>query len=169
MDKYEVVDKLDNNYKKFPNLSDEKWVKLIYAKGLILQIDKPPLVKVPKYVANWFELNKDDLSRSIFNECTESQDSQEGTNKFYDWLCERYDSIEILCQMKNGYEIIEPKYLVPVPNLSKEFFYTVESGEYISFCQRKNIDNVKSKVKFTLEEVKQRFPELIETIEEVDE
>lgn len=168
MDKYEVIDKINNNSYKFIQSAD-KWVKVEYVESLILQIDKPTLVKVPRYVANWFELNKDDLSRSIFIECTESQDSQEGTNQFYDWLCERYDSIEILCQMKNGYEIIDPKYLVPVPNLSKDFFYTVGLGEHISFCQRKNINNVKSKVKFTLEEVKQRFPELIETIEEVDE
>ena len=88
--------------------------------------------------------------------------------KVWEWLKDEGHQAVFSKAYTDGYEVEEePKYIVPVPNLSKEFFYTAD-GQHISFCQRRNIDDVKSKVKFTLKEVERLFPELVDTVEKVE-
>lgn len=130
-------------------------------------LDEPQKVKVPLFVAKWIpkcrELNwtlPDLLAPEAF-ESSFARNTEE-------WLRQDKQNYDILARAwLDGYEVEEePKFLVPVPNLTKEFFYTID-GEHISFCQRNSIDSVKSKVKFTKTEVEKMFPDLANTVEKV--
>ncbi|MFU0785760.1 MAG: hypothetical protein ACFWTP_05485 [Enterococcus gilvus] len=177
-EKEELVNQLNG---RLTNCPSDSWDKG-YNEGIktavrvarnLPTVDEPQKVKVPAFVADWIELCKEkaDLS-SCLNGYYEIGDGtivrpRGFSEEFYDWLSD-YDHMHDLARAYlDGYEVEEePKWIVPVPNLSKDFFYTAD-GEHISFCQRKNINDVKSKVKFTLKEVERLFPELVDTLEKV--
>lgn len=70
---------------------------------------------VPKFVAEWFEDNKDDLEFAIRELCVDSYGSaQQG---MLDWIQQSENNpIETLVRMKDGYEVEkEPLYYVRLP------------------------------------------------------
>ncbi|WP_142423207.1 DUF1642 domain-containing protein [Enterococcus durans] len=72
---------------------------------------------VPKFVAEWFEDNKDDLEFAIWELCVDSYGSaQQG---MLDWIQQSENKpIETLVRMKDGYEVEkEPKYIVKIGKL----------------------------------------------------
>lgn len=72
---------------------------------------------VPKFVAEWFEDNKDDLEFAIWELCVDSYGSaQQG---MLDWIQQSENKpIETLVRMKNGYEVEkEPLYEVIIGDL----------------------------------------------------
>ncbi|ERK34780.1 hypothetical protein I131_12650 [Enterococcus faecium CRL1879] len=75
-------------------------------------LDEPQKPVVPKFVAEWFEDNKDDLEFAIWELCVDSYGSaQQG---MLDWIQQSENNpIETLIRMKDGYEIEkEPLYSV---------------------------------------------------------
>ncbi|ELB27751.1 DUF1642 domain-containing protein [Enterococcus faecium] len=72
---------------------------------------------VPKFVAEWFEDNKDDLEFAIWELCVDSYGSaQQG---MLDWIQQSENNpIETLVRMKDGYEVEKvPKYIVKIGKL----------------------------------------------------
>ncbi|CAH2252768.1 Protein of unknown function (DUF1642) [Enterococcus faecium] len=67
-------------------------------------LDEPQKPVVPKFVAEWFEDNKDDLEFAIWELCVDSYDSaQQG---MLDWIQQSENKpIETLVRMKDGYEV----------------------------------------------------------------
>lgn len=78
---------------------------------LMKKIDEPQKPVVPKFVAEWFEDNKDDLEFAIWELCVDSYGSaQQG---MLDWIQQSENNpIETLVRMKDGYEVEESKWVV---------------------------------------------------------
>ena len=79
---------------------------------LMKKLDEPKKPVVPKFVAEWFEDNKDDLEFAIWELCVDSYGSaQQG---MLDWIQQSENKpIETLVRMKDGYEVEkEPLYSV---------------------------------------------------------
>ena len=77
-------------------------------------LDEPQKPVVPKFVAEWFEDNKDDLEFAIWELCVDSYGSaQQG---MLDWIQQSENKpIETLVRMKDGYEVEkEPLYRVKI-------------------------------------------------------
>ena len=70
---------------------------------------------VPKFVAEWFEDNKDDLEFAIWELCVDSYGSAE--QGMLNWIQQSENKpIETLIRMKDGYEVEkEPLYYVRLP------------------------------------------------------
>ncbi|PCE13278.1 DUF1642 domain-containing protein [Enterococcus faecium] len=80
-------------------------------------LDEPQKPVVPKFVAEWFEDNKDDLEFAIWELCVDSYGSaQQG---MLDWIQQSENKpIETLVRMKDGYEVEkEPLYEVIIGDL----------------------------------------------------
>ena len=84
---------------------------------IIKKIDEPQKPVVPKFVADWFEENKEVLDLAIFMAVRELDD-EEWPHKtdFENWLdVAENKPIETLIRMKDGYEVKkEPLYCVKI-------------------------------------------------------
>lgn len=82
---------------------------------IISQIHEPQKVVVQKFVAEWYEKNKDDLNTAIYKAITEiyrkiNSDNDDWLDTFEGWLAYEDNSISILVQMQLfGYEIEQEK------------------------------------------------------------
>lgn len=87
-----------------------------HALKLAKQLDEPQKPVVPKFVAEWFEDNKDDLEFSIWELCVDSFNSDE--QGVFDWIQQSENKpIETLVRMKDGYEVEKkPRWVVKLPN-----------------------------------------------------
>lgn len=75
---------------------------------------EPQKVKVPAFVAEWFEENKHNLNFSICELCEDGKapvDLCEGITNFEQWFYLNQD-IETLIRMSDGYEVKEPEWTV---------------------------------------------------------
>lgn len=88
-----------------------------HCEALIEQLDEPQKVKVPQFVAEWFEENKHNLNFAIYELCEAGKvpvDLYEGLSAFERWFYLNHD-IETLIRMQDGYEVEEePKWVVKV-------------------------------------------------------
>ncbi|NQM39291.1 DUF1642 domain-containing protein [Streptococcus suis] len=111
---------------------------------LINQIHEPQKVVVPKFVAEWYERNKDDLNTAIYSTIAETYRKVNGENDdlldtFEGWLVYEGNSILILIQMQFfGYEVEQEKlYEVTVPgtsNYKNQRQHLVKQGKHWFFC-----------------------------------
>ncbi|MFH0402059.1 DUF1642 domain-containing protein [Streptococcus sp. A23] len=111
---------------------------------LINQIHEPQKVVVPKFVAEWYERNKDDLNTAIYSTITRTYRKVNGENDdlldtFESWLVYQENSILILVQMQLfGFEIEQEKlYEVTVPgtsNYKNQRQHLVKQGKHWFFC-----------------------------------
>ena len=90
---------------------------------IISQIDEPQKVIIPKFVAEWYEKNNDDLNTAICGAIIGAYRKVNGENDdfldtFEELVVYEDNSILILVQMKLfGYEIEQEKlYTVEIPN-----------------------------------------------------
>lgn len=134
MNKQEAKQKLHNiAFAKMNTRPDD--LKLADVMQVIDQIDEPQTVVVPKFVAEWYERNKDNLNTAIYSTITETYRKVNGENDnlldtFEGWLVYEDNSILILIQMQLfGYEIEQGKlYTVEIPNPNR----TTEPIIYLS-------------------------------------
>ena len=103
------------------NRKEEQFKSTIYTNIIddLNQLDEPQKPVVPKFVADWFEDNKDALDLAIFMAIRELDD-EEWPHKtdFENWLdVAKNKPIETLIRMKDGYEV------------EKESLYRVKLGE----------------------------------------
>lgn len=126
MNKKELIDYcniLKEKKNKFINCID---VDRIIKK--IKQLDEPPKVKVPQFVADWYEENKDDFEYEVWR-YLKNWNSQQKT-EFYEWM--NYASNKPLQTLVNmhqfGYTVEEKKrYRVKLKNNSEEIDYLVNT------------------------------------------
>lgn len=89
-----------------------------YSQRVIDMMDEPHKPVVPKFVADWFEENKDDLDNAIFGYLVfwEERDTD---SVLYQWFAKSENNpIEKLIRMKDGYEVEkEPLYEVIIGDL----------------------------------------------------
>ena len=121
MNKQKLIDKYTAEISRLrpycPNrhLISEKLKYDLYKEILddLEQLDEPQKPVVPKFVADWFEENKDDLDNAIFGYLVfwEERDTD---SVLYQWFAKSENNpIETLIRMKDGYEVEkEPLYRV---------------------------------------------------------
>ena len=93
---------------------------------IISQIDEPKKVVVPKFVAYWYEENKDDLEYNLYKLCTDFRE-QKLREDFHGWFNDDNNkSIETLVLMhKFCYEVEKEKlYTVEIPNPNSKYCKT---------------------------------------------
>ncbi|MEO1768290.1 DUF1642 domain-containing protein [Candidatus Enterococcus ferrettii] len=113
------------------------------------KIDEPQKVKVPAFVAEWYEKNKSNLEFRIWK-YIKNWDDQEW-NDFKSWMDKNNNkSFETLTQMQYGYEVEEePKYYVKLPGTAWET-YLVRSDENELILWQ----NTRTGTQFTEKEIK---------------
>ena len=92
---------------------------------LIEQLDEPEKVKVPQFVADWYEENKDDFEGNLFRYIINISSIFDGAklNEFDRWfLLASTKSFQTLVNMHQfGYEVEEEKrYIVKIKNLDSD-------------------------------------------------
>lgn len=125
MNKQELIDKLKND---LTAMSEIKGKKYEYDKGyeraikehlaMITALDWPEKPVVPKFVADWYEKNKDDLEYNLYKLCIEfcEQKLRVDLNGWFG--NDGNKPIETIVKMKlYGYEVEKEKlYTVEIPN-----------------------------------------------------
>ena len=83
---------------------------------LIKQLDEPKPVKVPPFVAVWYEINKDNLDKNIAYLCLNNWGEFINDKTLFNWMKNIDNFIQILVDMPRfGYEVEKEKwYLVKV-------------------------------------------------------
>ena len=118
MNKQELIERI----KKL----DEPYLKAEFVLELVKQLDEPKPVKVPPFVAVWYEENKDDFETSLFQciyELFEKRDDSE-LNEFEYWVIDgNTKPFQTLVNMHQfGYEVEEEKrYLVKMKGIDTNF------------------------------------------------
>ncbi|HEM4745467.1 TPA: DUF1642 domain-containing protein [Streptococcus suis] len=179
MNKQEAKQKLHNiAFAKMNTRPDD--LKLADVMQVIDQIDEPQTVVVPKFVAEWYERNKDNLNTAIYSTITETYRKVNGENDnlldtFEEWLVYEDNSILILIQMQFfGFEIEQEKlYTVEIPNpnsIGTEVHILMMNGFKQVVIKKELGNDWKKKKAFQLteEEIKQDFEWAWQFREEVD-
>ena len=80
------------------------------------QLDEPKPVKVPPYVAVWYEINKDNLDKNIAYLCLNNWGEFINDKTLFNWMSNTDNFIQILVNMHQfGYEVEkEKRYLVKI-------------------------------------------------------
>ena len=137
-------------------------------------LDEPQKPVVPKFVAEWFEENKDDLDTAIFGYLVFWQERYTDS-VLYQWFDKSKNKpIETLIRMKDGYEVEkEPLYYVKLPVV---YFNHLDLETYLMKDDRGNItiadNNDFDDMKFTESEIKaidERYWPFAVPVEEVVE
>lgn len=120
MNKQELIEKIEvlpaENYKYRPYV-DKK-----VALGLVRQLDEPEKEKIPQFVADWYEENKDDFEGNLFRciyEIYKKRNDNELT-KFEKWIIDdKTKPFKTLVNMHQfGYVVEkEKRYLVKVKGI----------------------------------------------------
>ena len=110
-----------------------------------------PLVEVPKFVADWFEKNEDDLSFKIWGYLINWK-LQDKKSDFFKWMKKESECIEILIHMQDGYTVKKEQLYeirLPIPDSDIE-------NDYALVDIRGNIweDAFPTKYKLTKQEIK---------------
>lgn len=94
---------------------------------------EPELVEVPQFVADWFEVNKDNLEYNIWNYIFEWRAKETDADAIFKFWIGTSDNepLETLIRMKDGYTIKqEPKWVVKFEDFGEEFYFTWWSNIY---------------------------------------
>lgn len=120
----EAIERIEYNGEFFCNEFGET-IKMVPAETVIEivnQIDtRPKHVIVPRFVADWYEINKDDLNTAIYQAMIETDNrksNDEVLDEFELWLIHNKNSLSTLIQMKLfSYEVEkEQLYVVAIPD-----------------------------------------------------
>lgn len=84
--------------------------------NIVEQLNEPQKVKVPAYVAEWFEINKEQLEVAIWDLTTETYETdRDQLSEIQLWIKESDRPYKTLISMQDGYEVEEePKWVVKV-------------------------------------------------------
>lgn len=113
----------------------------------VKQLDEPQKPVVPKFVAEWFEENKDNLEFAIWELCVDPYNA-EAEPEIIDWIqCTENKPIETIIRMKDGYEVEkEPLYIVELPSITPSKLVYDEDyckyrivGDYTIGCLRHHL------------------------------
>lgn len=123
------VQRLIEKYKKLEGVWDAEGAES--ARKIFLadleRLDEPGKVKVPQFVADWYEANKDDFELNLWVFLTEfDEENIDMSERFGIWLGDEDNNpIQTLVNMHQfGYEVEEEKrYRVKMKNMSEENTY----------------------------------------------
>lgn len=92
---------------------------------LIKQLDEPEKVKVPPFVAVWYEINKENFDENIAYLCLNNWGEFINDKTLFNWMSNTDNFIQILVNMHQfGYEVEKGKrYLVKMKGMSEENTY----------------------------------------------
>lgn len=119
--------------------TDYTYILLEVENELSNQLDEPQPVKVPQFVANWYEENKDDFEGNLYR-CTHNIPSTfDGAklNEFEKWfLTAGTKQFQTLVNMHQfGYEVEkEKRYYVKI-TAAEQYLVRVEDENFLGFLQ----------------------------------
>ncbi|HEM3531980.1 DUF1642 domain-containing protein [Streptococcus suis] len=123
MNKQEAINQIKLLKARETFMSETIWVKQDDVIGIVHKIHEPQKVVVPKFVAEWYERNKDDINTALYRAIIGTYRKVNGENDdspdtFEEWIVYEDNSILILVQMHLfGYEVEQEKlYTVEIPN-----------------------------------------------------
>ena len=119
MNKQKLIEKIKNLKHHVQNKS---WVDRRLVLNLIEQLDEPEKVKVPQFVADWYEEHKDIFEYSLFDYVYRFDQQKE--SDFKDWFDDfKTKALQTLVNMHQfGYTVEEEKrYLVKVKGIDTNF------------------------------------------------
>lgn len=112
------LNELIEKYKRYEGKWNSKTGEL--ARQIFLedlqQLDKPQPVKVPPFVAVWYEINKENFDKNIAYLCLNNWGEFINDKTLFNWMSNTDNFIQILVNMHQfGYEVEkESKYIVKV-------------------------------------------------------
>ncbi|GMS56941.1 DUF1642 domain-containing protein [Enterococcus raffinosus] len=127
MNKQEVLEKLEQKKETILRsqknllMGSELWqvyearaATFMSAINIVEQLNEPQKVKVPAYVAEWFEINKEQLEVAIWDLTTETYETdRDQLSEIQLWIKESDRPYKTLISMQDGYEVEEePKWVV---------------------------------------------------------
>lgn len=136
MNKQELIDKYEATECVVNFVREKTLLKSILRD--LKQLDEPEKVKVPQFVANWYEENKDDFETSLFYciyELLKKRNDNE-LSEFEKWVIdENTEPFKTLVNMHQfGYEVEkEKRYLVTLKN--RQPLVKSQSGSTLYFSQ----------------------------------
>ena len=107
MKKQEALKRIEAQKKTIIELTG--WAVYVYIEELIKSIDEPEKVKVPQFVADWYEKHKDDLEYDIWEYILRWGKQQK--SEFYEWMNHANNKpLQTLANMHQfGYEVEKKK------------------------------------------------------------
>lgn len=132
MNKQELIYKIEKLPYNLGPIVDTMKINRAGLIKLIEQLDEPKKVKVPQFVANWYEENKDDFEGNLFRciNTISSMYEDEELNDFENWVIEAHtEPFQILVNMHQfGYTVEkEKRYWVKMKGINSE-------SEYLYYC-----------------------------------
>ena len=137
MNKQELIEKFENLLKRGYLL-----INMYDVLDLVKKLDEPQKVKVPQFVADWYEKHKDDLEYDIWEYILHWGKQQK--SEFYEWMNHANNKpFQTLANMHQfGYEVEkEPKYTVSLKN--GQPLVKSKSGNTLYFSQDITAGNYK--------------------------
>ena len=119
------------------------WAVYVYIEELIKSLDEPQPVKVPQFVADWYERNENNLDYNIWEYIYNWDDQEE--SEFKNWFNCSKKAFQTLVNMHQfGYEVEEEKrYVVKVKgNIKDNMLVYGEFLERYFFAKNSNLYNV---------------------------
>lgn len=133
--------------------------QVVHMVNTVLKLDEPQKPVVPKFVAEWFEENKDDLEFPIWELCVDSYGSKD-EHGMLNWIQQSENNpIETLIRMKEGYEVEkEPLYHVKLTIPGATYYliqtFLMPGYTHMSFSAATERYGAKWKNTFTESEIK---------------
>ncbi|WP_449159695.1 DUF1642 domain-containing protein [Streptococcus sp.] len=157
------------------NMADKVFMRKIYKSVLedLKQLDKPQKVTVPQFVADWYEENKNNLDKNIYD-CIVGWGIH--SNDEREWMRETKPFQTLVNMHQFGYTVEkEKRYLVTVKNIGDGWEYLKWNSvqQYWYFGNKEKLDGVR--LYHTLENLQKGgfgsgiFVNPLFTIEEVTE
>ena len=131
MNKQEVLEKLEQKKETILRsqknllMGSELWqvyearaATFMSAINIVEQLNEPQKVKVPAFVAEWFEINKEQLEVAIWDLTTETYETdRDQLSEIQLWIKESDRPYKTLISMQDGYEVEEePKWVLKHQN-----------------------------------------------------
>lgn len=117
MNKKELIERIEGLKNIFGNKAE--YIEIDAAIELISELDEPEKVKVPQFVADWYEENKDDFEFNVWDWIAFRKEPEKLENKeFNSWINDgEGNPIQTLVNMHQfGYEVEkEKRYRVSMP------------------------------------------------------
>lgn len=104
---------------------------------LIKQLDEPEKIKVPQFVADWYEEHKDEFEYNVWDWLSSKSESGKIDSKFAFWLNDVDNTpIQTLVNMHQfGYEVEEEKkYFVKIKAVD-QYLVSVKDEDFLGFLQ----------------------------------
>ena len=140
MNKQEALKRIEVQKETLIRLTS--WEVYVYIEGLIKSLDEPKPVKVPRFVADWYEKKKHDLNHYIWDYIYNWNHQEE--SEFKRWMNCSITTFQTLVNMHQfGYEVEkEKRYLVKIKgNIKENMLVYGELLERYYFTKSLSLDN----------------------------